>query len=685
MVSPIAPLDVLIVVFISVDQVVIFANAVMSIDLVFTLYSSLLLHSVIFFIHPTNAATTTVRIGGLLRANSDQETSVLKWVIEAHNKNRYAKFRLEPIWQQVTSVPVDDLQVIQHISRLQSNGVVAIISNFEPSAVVSAYIEQVQLPLFHTGFPRQNTSFQLSMKPSYLTAIKQLIATYGWDRFVYLYESNAAIESRLNVLLTNPSVQLKYIKKISNKSEADAALNYNQQTDTAFEKYVILDCNAALAQEIVINHIQNVYMGKRNYHFLVTELTLEEPWSQKILEAKSVLVSGFRILSPENQDLITFSQTWRQLDKRHFPGSDVELTTNAALVYDAGQALVSTIERIMNKRSDTSWLPTPTPQLECIRVTADQHSKTDVLMRNLRKITLSQGITGVVAFNETTTERANITLDVIKLNPNGIAEKTFEWTSQSGLTRPDADISRTGASIDYIDDPNRVYLITTILEEPWLMLRNEEDGMLYYGNDRFEGFYKDVADLIANHLGIRYELKLVKDNKFGGIDSTASGGWNGMIGELVRNEADIALANMAITSARQRVVEFTHPLLSTGLSIMVKKPIKMRPGIFAILQGFPVEIWASIGVAYLVVSLVLFAVGQLSPLELKPTGSRNKFSLCNSFWYALQLITLQHCDAIPKSFGVRVVITVWWIFAVILMSTLLLNLPAYLTVEKIVS
>lgn len=39
-------------------------------------------------------------------------------------------------------------------------------------------------------------------------------------------------------------------------------------------------------------------------------------------------------------------------------------------------------------------------------------------------------------------------------------------------------------------------------EEPYIMLRKPEPGEILTGNDRFEGYCKDLADLIARKLGI---------------------------------------------------------------------------------------------------------------------------------------------------------------------------------------
>lgn len=61
-----------------------------------------------------------------------------------------------------------------------------------------------------------------------------------------------------------------------------------------------------------------------------------------------------------------------------------------------------------------------------------------------------------------------------------------------------------------------------------------EPGVVLTGNDRYEGYCKDLADSIAKNVGFNYELRIVKDLKYGGLDSKSPSGWNGMVGELIR-------------------------------------------------------------------------------------------------------------------------------------------------------
>ena len=60
--------------------------------------------------------------------------------------------------------------------------------------------------------------------------------------------------------------------------------------------------------------------------------------------------------------------------------------------------------------------------------------------------------------------------------------------------------------------------MTTILEEPYMMLRKPIRGEKLYGNDQYEGYCKDLADAITKHTGIKFLIKPVADGKYGSPD-----------------------------------------------------------------------------------------------------------------------------------------------------------------------
>jgi len=116
------------------------------------------------------------------------------------------------------------------------------------------------------------------------------------------------------------------------------------------------------------------------------------------------------------------------------------------------------------------------------------------------------------------------------------------------------------------------------------------------------------------------------------------------------------VAPLTITAARERVVDFSKPFMQLGISIMIKRPEKQKPGVFSFMDPLHFYIWMCIVLSYLGVSLVMFVVGRFSPAEWQigdDTGEgpeiSTDFTLRNSLWFALGAFMQQGCDISPRS------------------------------------
>lgn len=78
--------------------------------------------------------------------------------------------------------------------------------------------------------------------------------------------------------------------------------------------------------------------------------------------------------------------------------------------------------------------------------------------------------------------------------------KVAEWNDDAGLQPLNAKYVRLRPHVEF--EKNRTYIVTTVLEEPYIMLKQVAFGEKLHGNNRFEGYCKDLADLLAKELGI---------------------------------------------------------------------------------------------------------------------------------------------------------------------------------------
>ena len=114
-------------------------------------------------------------------------------------------------------------------------------------------------------------------------------------------------------------------------------------------------------------------------------------------------------------------------------------------------------------------------------------------------------------------------------------------------------------------------------------------------------------------------------------------------------EADIAIAGLSITSEREQVVDFSKPFMDVGISIMIKKPEKKKPGVFSFMQPFTIDLWVCIVLGYFSVGIGIFFVSRFSSAEwrrsrINPNLKYNKFTIANSMWFAMGSLMLQGSD-----------------------------------------
>ncbi|KAI3369386.1 hypothetical protein L3Q82_007617 [Scortum barcoo] len=210
--------------------------------------------------------------------------------------------------------------------------------------------------------------------------------------------------------------------------------------------------------------------------------------------------------------------------------------------------------------------------------------------------------------------------------------------------------------------------VTTIKQEPYATSKGTQ----------LEGFCMDLLSEVAKKLGFKYRVQLVKDGSYGRQDE--NGNWNGMIGEV---EADLAIAPLTLTAAREKAVGMTKPFMQTGISILLRKDISEATGFFDFLTPFTAETWVGILVAYLGTAACIFIAARLSPCEWsQPESEQNRFSLLHSLWYTAGALTLQGAGPHPRALSGRVICCSWWLFTVVLLACYFSNLSSSKTSES---
>jgi glutamate receptor, ionotropic, invertebrate len=210
------------------------------------------------------------------------------------------------------------------------------------------------------------------------------------------------------------------------------------------------------------------------------------------------------------------------------------------------------------------------------------------------------------------------------------------------------------------------------------------------GNQKYRGFCMELLEKISEICEFNFTIHIVEDGYMG---SYVNGKWNGIVGELVEKKADLAVAGLTISFQREHAIDFTIPFLNLGISILYKRPKKVKPDMFSFLAPLSTELWIYMLAAYLLVTFMLLVVGRFSPYEwnspfpCNPDSEvkLNQFTLNNSWWLTTGSVMRQGSDVNPQSPSTRLITLVWAFFTLIIISSYTANLAAFLTVQRLQS
>lgn len=113
----------------------------------------------------------------------------------------------------------------------------------------------------------------------------------------------------------------------------------------------------------------------------------------------------------------------------------------------------------------------------------------------------------------------------------------------------------------------------------------------------------------------------------------------------------MAIAALTITAERERVVDFTKPFISLGISIMIYKPKKHTHGVFGFMSPLSNDTWSCVLLAYIGVSLILYIVTRFNAAEwILETRGRltTQFSIPNALWFSFAALVQQGSDICPR-------------------------------------
>uniref|UniRef100_A0AAZ3R051 Glutamate receptor n=1 Tax=Oncorhynchus tshawytscha TaxID=74940 RepID=A0AAZ3R051_ONCTS len=603
---------------------------------------------VLFTVQFSRSSQQVLRIGGIFETRESELVSVeelaFKFAVSNINRNRTLMPNTTLTYDIQRINLFDSFEASRRVCDQLALGVSAVFGPSHSSSVsaVQSICNALEVPHIQTRWKHPSVdnrdTFYINLYPEYTAisrAILDIVTFFKWKSLTVVYEDSTGL-MRMQELIKAPSkLNLKIRIRQLPPGEIDARpLLKEMKKDKEF--YILFDCSYRTSAEI-LKQLSSMGMMTEYHHFFFTTLDLFaldlEPYRYS-----GVNMTGFRLLNIDDPYVASTMERW-SLERLQAPPKQESglmegvMTTEAALMYDAVFMVAVASQRATQMTVSS---------LQCHR---HKPWRFGPRFMNLFKEAQWDGLTGHIVLNKTDGLRRDFDLDIISLKEDGTAR-----------------------------------------ENPYVMFKKSDRELS--GNDRFEGYCLDLLKELSNILGFTYEVKLVSDGKYGAQND--KGEWNGMVRELIDHIADLAVAPLTITYVREKVIDFSKPFMTLGISILYRKPNGTNPGVFSFLNPLSPDIWMYVLLACTGVSCVLFVIARFTPYEwynphpCNPSSEllENNFTLLNSFWFGVGALMQQGSELMPKAYSTRIVGGIWWFFTLIIISSYTANLAAFLTVER---
>ncbi|XP_055024080.2 glutamate receptor ionotropic, delta-2 isoform X2 [Misgurnus anguillicaudatus] len=585
-------------------------------------------------------------------------------------------------------------QAVQEACELMNRGILALVSSIGcmsagslQSLADAMHIPHLFIQRAPAGTPRsscpptshaQPDDYTLFVRPPvYLNdVIFQVVMEYTWQKFIIFYDTDYDIRGIQNFLdQTSQQGMDVSLQKVESNINMMITGMFRTMRVEELHRYrdtlrrAVLFMSPATAKAFITEVVETNLVAFDCHWIIINEEISDMDVQELVMKSigRLTLVRQTFLL-PQNTSQRCARNNHRidnsLCDPKDPKAHTLEITNR--YIYDTVLLLANTFHR---KLEDRKWHSMAS--LSCIRKGSKPWQGGKSMLDTVKKGGVS-GLTSLLEFNDNGSN-PNIYFEILGTNygedrGRGVS-RLATWDPVHGLngTLTDRKLENNMRGV--------VLRVVTVLEEPFVMVSENVLGK----PKKYQGFSIDVLDALANYLGFKYEIYVAPDHKYG--SQQADGAWNGLMGELVFKRADVGLSALTITPERESVVDFTTRYMDYSVGVLLKKA-ERTVDIFACLAPFDLSLWACIAGTVLLVGTLVYLLNWLNPPRL-PMGSVSSTTLYNSMWFVYGSFVQQGGEVPYTTLATRMMMGVWWLFALIVISSYTANLAAFLTISRI--
>ncbi|EEC16772.1 glutamate receptor U1, putative [Ixodes scapularis] len=209
---------------------------------------------------------------------------------------------------------------------------------------------------------------------------------------------------------------------------------------------------------------------------------------------------------------------------------------------------------------------------------------------------------------------------------------------------------------------------------PYVFTVNQPDGTF-----RLKGITGSMIDYILASMGIKYQLVDPSDHKWGNLEP--DGSWSGMIGQINRNEADLALGPFVLTEREAMVANPSPPYTDEDMIILSGVAKEHKSNVYGYISAFDLHVWMVL-LCFLgfVATVAVVAEYLLSNPEMSIRQRRQR--LTRIFWTFVASVFLESSTFNFTSHSQRLLFGFWFLMIVVLMNTFVSYMESALMLKE---
>ncbi|CAF1428764.1 unnamed protein product [Adineta steineri] len=510
-------------------------------------------------------------------------------------------------------------------------------------------------------------------------ALMTLFLRFNWTSCLIIYQNDAYGSNGAEVI-TNAFVNNNLTVKstiIFDIATEDIQGNLETLLINSPTRTIVVWAEALYTSLILQKALDVNVLGSQFTWILSTSISLtsfNQTDREKLIGILTVEpVTASIVNAPINTTLLHAAyELWQKYEPETFPGS-TNVDYYALFAFDAAWLLIQSLQQLCSiiENNSSSCLSFNESSF-CF----DHHFINSDLLLNIMSTTKFLGVSGLIEFNNNSTDRINGSYYYAQNVQSGIDftpvleyVDTGEWQTYTGANV----IVWPGNSLIIPTDRALLQGVTlrigVIQETPFTIVTNSTDAS---GNTtvKFTGYMPALIELLRQNMGFIPDIQLTPSNLT----------YDQVIEAVANGIYDIVVSDATITDERLEIVDFSTSIFDNSLRVMIRVTPSTNINLLSYLKPFSYNLWLIVLAATIYAGILLYFLerSENETLQQKTIIS----AIAMSIWFSFGNIVGYGADFTAKTPAGRLLTIGLYILSLVLVASYTANLASDLTISK---